>query len=628
MKLALTAFMCLFVFKDFAQKNLQIKFGKVLISEFKQVYNIDSDASAVVIADIGFTGIVENDKGSFSLQFTRYKKVHILNKNGYDIANVMIDLYSRDRAQEKLESLKAITHNLQNGKVIATKLDIKTGLFKDIINKNLVRNKFTFPNIKEGSIIEFEYKIRSDYTFNLHPWNFQCEYPVLWSEYNVSIPEFYYYVRMTQGYHPFFVQEKKEKNLRFKLVDNSGAERTKSQEFTASVSDYRWVMKDVPALKEESYTSTINNHLARIEFQLAEVRPPYTPRDVMGTWEEACSELLNDEDFGYSLNRDNAWLNDVMEDAMKDASGDLEKAKNIFAYVRDNITCTGHGYIYLQHPLRAVLKNRYGNEAEVNLLLTTMLLKAGLSADPVMLSTRSHGLVYRAYPLLDRFNHVITRLTVNETSYYLDASEPMLGFGNLRSDAYNGHARVINEAATPLEFVADSLLERKFTSVIITNDETGNLAGAMRQEPGYYESYQLRNHIREKGTEQIFSDFKKAFNADIEITESAIDSLNNYDQPLTIRYDFKLPLEKTDILYFNPMFCEAMQENLFKSAVRNYPVEMPYTIDENYSLRFDVPAGYVIDELPKEMLLKLNDEGDGTFEYRLSESNGTITLLS
>ncbi|MEO6720499.1 MAG: hypothetical protein ABIN67_09030, partial [Ferruginibacter sp.] len=42
----------------------------------------------------------------------------------------------------------------------------------------------------------------------------------------------------------------------------------------------------------------------------------------------------------------------------------------------------------------------------------------------------------------------------------------------------------------------------------------------------------------------------------------------------------------------------------------------------------DVPAGYVIDELPKEMLLKLNDEGDGTFEYRLSESNGTITLLS
>ena len=31
------------------------------------------------------------------------------------------------------------------------------------INKNLVVRKFTFPNIKEGSIIEYEYKIKSDF---------------------------------------------------------------------------------------------------------------------------------------------------------------------------------------------------------------------------------------------------------------------------------------------------------------------------------------------------------------------------------------------------------------------------------------------------------------------------------
>jgi hypothetical protein len=51
-------------------------------------------------------------------------------------------------------------------------------------------------------------------------------------------------------------------------------------------------MKDVPGIKEESYTSSIRNHLARIEFQLAEVRHPLTPRYIMGNWPETCSELL------------------------------------------------------------------------------------------------------------------------------------------------------------------------------------------------------------------------------------------------------------------------------------------------------------------------------------------------
>ena len=76
------------------------------------------------------------------------------------------------------------------------------------------------------------------------------------------------------------------------------------------------------------------------------------------------------------------------------------------------------------------------------------------------------------------------------------------------------------------------------------------------------------------------------------------------------------------------MFGEAWKENPFKAAERMYPVEMPYTIDETYLLRLDIPAGYVIDELPKQIMVKLNENDDGFFEYRLSESNGAISLRS
>jgi transglutaminase-like putative cysteine protease len=622
-------FLYLLSFHAFAQEKSKIKFGKVTVEDFKPTaYSIDSNASAIVIADIGSTEMVDDTKGGFALEFKNYRRAHILNKNGYDIANVKIYLFTNGRDEEDITNLKAVTYNLENGKVVQTKLGVKSSVFKDKVGKNWVVKKFTFPNIKEGSIIEYEYRLKSDFISNLQPWEFQGEYPRLWSEYNVTVPEFYYYVTMTQGYKSFYLKDQKSRTSNFTVSDNTGAGASERMSFTASVTDYRWVMKDVPALKEESFTSTINNHIAKIEFQLAELRYPFTPRNIMGTWPEVCTNLLKDEDFGYALNRDNPWLNDVMNAATRGATSELEKSKNIFAYVRDNMTCTNYNRRYLEEPLKNILKNRNGSEAEINLLLTAMLRKAGVNADPVILSTRSHGYTYAMYPLMDKFNYVISQLTIDGRIYYLDASEPRLGFGKLGYECYNGHARVINNMATPIEFISDSLLERKVTSIIMINDEKGNLTGNVQQAPGYYESYSLRNKIKEKGQDQLFADIKKAFNADVEISDAHIDSLNKYEEPLAIKYKFNVKTDKDDIIYFNPMFGEGYKENPFKSAERFYPVEMPYTMDEMYLLQLQVPSGYVVDELPRQIMVKLNEEDDGVFEYRISESNGNISLRS
>jgi hypothetical protein len=198
----------------------------------------------------------------------------------------------------------------------------------------------------------------------------------------------------------------------------------------------------------------------------------------------------------------------------------------------------------------------------------------------------------------------------------------------LATDSYNGHARVINESATAVDFISDSLTERKLTSVFIVNDEKGNLSGSVQQTPGYYESYNIRGKIKEKGKEQLFDDIKKGFNAEIEIKKPVIDSLDNYEESLRIAYEFDVTSEKEDIIYFNPMLSEAWKENPFKSAERFYPVEMPFAIDETYLIRLDIPTGYVVDELPKQVMVKLNEEDDGMFEYRLSESGGSISLRS
>ncbi|MEI9910649.1 MAG: hypothetical protein WDO71_13815 [Bacteroidota bacterium] len=147
------------------------------------------------------------------------------------------------------------------------------------------------------------------------------------------------------------------------------------------------------------------------------------------------------------------------------------------------MTCTNHNSIYLQQPLRNIIKSRNGNEAEINLLLVAMLRKARLNAEPVMLSTRSNGYTYSMYPLIGRFNYVIARLNMDGRTYYLDASEPRMGFGRLGYECYNGHARIINSEATPLDLTTDSLMERSVTSVFISNNAKGNMEGVMQRNP-------------------------------------------------------------------------------------------------------------------------------------------------
>src|SRR4030095_12712545 len=93
------------------QSYNKIKFGDVSEKDFaNKVYSIDSSASAVIISDIGTSKIEGNSKGWFSLVYKRHRRVHILNKNGYDLSNVTIQVYSKDDDEEKLDKVRAVTY--------------------------------------------------------------------------------------------------------------------------------------------------------------------------------------------------------------------------------------------------------------------------------------------------------------------------------------------------------------------------------------------------------------------------------------------------------------------------------------------------------------------------------------
>lgn len=633
-----------FTSTGFAQDKPKIKFGKVDAADFDlSAYKFDPGAEAVVIMDAGKTEFIVNKEQQFALQFRRQKRIKIINQNGFPAATVEIPLYTSNGDEEKIESFKAATYNLENGNVTDAKVNQKD-VYTERLNRNWILKKFTFPSLKEGSIIEYSYTINSNYIFNLQPWEFQGEYPCLWSEYEVYIPEYFQYTNIAQGYLPFVLNKSQQSqqiftfdgsttyNARmtssplsnpYERVINSGQKTN----LTAKVFINQWAVKDAPGLKLEKFTSSYKNYISKIDFQLSLVKfPDQQPQIFFSTWDDVSRLLLENDDFGVPLNKPNNWMDDEIKSIVSGAASDLEKAQKIVLYLKKNFICTGGGK-YLTDNFKNIVHNKKGNAADINLLLVSILRHEKIAAEPVILSTRSNGYINELYPMIDRFNYVICEAQINGQNYYLDATEQKLGFGYLPLECYNGYARVVSsQGAHAVYLLADSVRENKKTTVFIINDDNNNWVGSFNAEMGYYESIDVRNDIAEKGKEEYFKKVKAGFSAEAEFQNFVAEPLNDFEKPMTITCDFDLKVNKdNDLLYFNPLLTGVMKENPFKSAERKYPVEMPYVENEQYIANIDIPAGYEIEELPKREKILFNGD-EGVYEYIVQKSGNTIML--
>ena len=316
--------------QDRKQDKLPVKFGKVTPEDFNiTLTGPDSTADAVVIADYGISSFEGNPRGWFTLAFKHSRRIKILHHSGFEAATVTIPLYLAGNETEKVEGLRASTYNLENGKVIETKLDDRS-IFTDKISKNWINKKFTFPALKEGAIVELTYTQTSPFLSQLQPWEFQSEYPCLWSEYQVDIPNFFQYATIGQGFVPFSINTSDSRQVTFHMTDPGGSGRDERYSFDDDVVTHRWVMKNVPALKEEPFTTSPGNYTSKIEFQLSRYNFPngYT-KDLMGSWIGLSFGLLKDEDFGADLDRNNSWLDDSLKTMLRDTKTKLEKAHKI-----------------------------------------------------------------------------------------------------------------------------------------------------------------------------------------------------------------------------------------------------------------------------------------------------------
>ncbi len=352
------AFVILYNIADGQPGRMKIKFGDVKPQDFAlKAYSVDSSASAIYLFDGGSSKFEGNNHGFFNVVYAHHARIRLLNKKGFDLATVEIPLYVSNGVEQTLANVDAATYNLDDGKVSVTKVD-KSALFKDK-SGDFVTVKFTFPNLQEGSIIEYAYTVSSPGYYYIQPWYFQKEYPRLWSEYELTVPAFYDYAIIQQGYHPYVIDTGKISHDSYAILNSGGTEASQMYYVSANTINHVWAMKDVPALKEENYITTLSNYVSKIGFQLSAIRYPDEPvKQVMNNWSTEAVDLLKDDDFGNDLSKNNNWMEDDLKQITAGAPDQMSKAKLIYEYVRDNFTCTDYDSRWLSQPIKKSVSSK------------------------------------------------------------------------------------------------------------------------------------------------------------------------------------------------------------------------------------------------------------------------------
>ena len=617
--------------KSLGQDKAPINFGNVSIADFNISSSfIDSNTNAVIIADVGNTTFEGNSKGWFTYIYKRQRRIKIFNKKGFDMATVEIALFKNDDSQEKAEKITAATYNVEDGKVTETKLQSKD-IFEEKYDKNHVEKKFTLPGLKEGSIIEYSYTIKSDFEFNLPSWEFQnSEHPTLWSEYSVTIPSLLVYMSLLQGYHKFYIDKSKEGlanyTIRRKRYLSGLNEAEESLNISSPTVLHRWVMKDLPAFGFENYIASSKNNIDKVILQLYQTYDGESYHDVANNWSKLSEELMKRDDFGLPVKEENYWLDDVMATIIQKSDDQLTAARKIYYHLLQNYTCTNRYNKFLTTNLKDVVKKKSGSVGDINLLLAAMLNHINIDVLPVLLSTREFGLNSATYPVMERLNYVIAKVNINAVDYYLDATTPFLPFGKLPIACYNGHARAISKDTAAIYFSTDSLKETSSTVININISDKNEIHGSYNHRMGFFESLETKNNLAKLSVSSYKKSIKETYPDDFEVNNIEVDSFQSPEAPVLVKFDFKLKsFENAGLVYFNPLMGEEIKTNPFTAVERKYPVEMPYTTEKLYVLNMPIPDGYIVEEIPKSSLIKLNGE-EGFFEYLLQAKDGFIQI--
>ena len=601
-KLIITLFLAVIGLSVQAQN---LKFGKPSNEEIDMtVYEKDPEASAVVLCHLT-TVKYQVDFLNYLVDYDVKKRIKVLKEEGREYANITIPyIYNPEDEYglEQIEDFKATVYNVENGKVVKTKIG-KERVFTERINEDYMVAKVAIPQVKVGSVIEYEYRLHSNIFFHIYDWNATDEIPVAFAKYELTIPVIFIYNVETTGLQPLASQVK-QGTIQFKTSTNDLQNLS-----SCHTNIYTCVGRDLQAVKKDRFVWNEKDYYTKVTAELKGINIPNGPyQEVRKTWDQVDDVILSHSDFGGRLNNHSKFRDELEANGIAEISSLQQKVMAVYKLLKQKVAWNGQ-YELLPRSASEVIKKGNGSNADLNMMLINMLGDVGVKAVPVVMSTRSHGRLPQTYPSLHKLNTFIVGIPNNGTMLYLDASCTDGYLNVLPANLYTAQARIIQKSAKGkwenLQKVGEGKTLVNIKAILTAEGEmkgtasvlyTGNMAAEERK-------------AFRTASDSIAFVTDKARQNSIEITDCKMTDHRDMAPTLKEEYTFIRHGDVTgDHIYINPYPEVPITNNPFLEADRLLPVEFPFKQMFNMTVRLRLPEGWELEEMPKNSIITAKDK--------------------
>jgi hypothetical protein len=586
----------------------EITFGEIPNEDLVMaVYKEDLSADAVVLDDYCQVALTSYD--NIVVVSEHHIRVKIINTEGLDYANIEIPYGIGD----KVTGIRAATYNLENGEILVNAVE-KKGFYFENTSRYRQTLRFTMPNVRVGSVIEYKYTLESPSYFSLCSMEFQQEIPVRVSGLRVEIPGYFEYKFIPRGSFSNVKYSKREGLVRFggRTVDGFVGQ---------------WYAYNMPASREEPFSTGSGDYYTSLGFELSKINfPGIFFEDISPTYPNLSRKLLERDDFG-GFYQKNSFLKEKTEEIISGAGSETEKVRRIHRFVADQMMWNGINDYTASGTLKKVFNDEKGNTADINLMLLAMLRIAGISSEPVILSTREHGSLNPFFAIIQQFDYVAVIARADGEQYVIDATDPLRPFNLLPFYCLNGDGWAL--LGMNGSWVAVRNDERYQSSINLEMNlkGDGSVTGHAVNSYESYDAFDVRKICRLEGTD-AYTDYIRYLNNGWKISDLKLENLANNEEPLAETFNFSIS-DAADIngeyIYLLPVQYDKLESNPYYSEERISPVDLGCPSEQVCRYRITVPDDYEVQEMPLNM--NTQPEGGGAeYKYTLTR-DGRIIIL-
>ncbi|WP_300688170.1 DUF3857 domain-containing protein [Chryseobacterium sp.] len=589
-----------------AQKKYEFlnppKFNDADLSKPKSL--LDENAPAEILYKSAYF-MVDANTGNLHKKY--YYRVKIYDKDkAEDWLNLEIPIFNVGTNRESLGKFKAFTYNLENGNVVPVKVE-KSSQYKSKENKYVSLTKFAFPNVKNGSVLEYQYEIISPFRFTIPEVLIESDTPSLNTEYVLDAPiNMSYNVNYTGEMVPKY-KEVEERNL-----------------YGAQYKTYRFAYENLKGFKTEKFVRNDRNFRTKIGAELNSTNFGEL-KLYSSSWDQIGKRLLENEDFGEQLKKTKLAKENMPAGVMA-MKTDLEKANAIFSYVQKTFTWNKDRGVYTDDGFKKLLETKIGNAPEINLFLVMMLREAGLKADPLVISTVENGIINLVSPNISNMNFVLAAISIDDQLHIYDATSKQSSLDEIPLKNWNQFGILVRKDKTLQIQMTNTKSSNTFLTANAKINEDGSISGTyLDKDTGAYAMYAKDSY--DDNAEKYKKQYKENFSMDFTDINSKV--LENGEFESSMKFSSMNLIDRVGKkMIINPMLFLNKSSNEFdQTEVRKYPIDFGSPITKVKKVILEIPEGYVIEEMPKEKRIVTEDK-EIAYTYSVEQKGNKLEVTT